>query len=132
MSEKNILNFIKEMGLSHAEVIEILTEKADKDKALLTQEEKAEAEAKAKLEVKEKAEKAKTKAEEEKDKTPPKEEPDASIEKQLKAIQDKLDELEKSGKVPGKDPSEGKTLEKGALPESTVFTVQKNMFEVDV
>lgn len=118
------------MGLSHAEVIKILNEKINKDKALLTQEEKAEA--KAKLEAKEKAEKAKAKAEEEKDKTPPPKEPDVSIEKQLKAIQDKLDELEKSGKIPGKDPSEGETLEKGALPESTVFTVQKNMFETDV
>ena len=130
MSEKNILKLIKELGLTQGEVIDMINEKVGKDKDLLTQEEKAEAEAKAKLDAKTKAEE-KAKAEAEKDKTPP-EEPKDPIVKQLDEIQAKLDELEKSGKIPGKDPSEGKTLEKGALPDSTTYTVQKNMFEVDI
>ena len=132
MSEKNILKLIKELGLTQADVIDMINEKVGKDKELLTQEEKAEAEAKlkAKLEANAKAE-AKAKAEAEKDKTPP-EEPDDSIEDQIEKLKAEVRKLKESGKVPGKDPSEGKTLEKGALPDSTIFTVQKNMFETDV
>lgn len=134
MSEKNILKLIKELGLTQGEVIDMINEKVGKDKELLTQEEKAEAEAAAKfkLEAKKKAEaKAKADAEKEKDKTPP-EEPDTSIEKEIEKLKAEVEELKKSGKIPGKDPSDSKTLEKGALPETTVFTVQKNMFEVDI
>lgn len=146
MNEKNLLKLIKELGLTQAEVIDMINEKAGKDKELLTQEEKAHAETKAKLEAKTKAEKEKEKYQDElnlkkfmekekkkaKDKTPPSEEFENPIMKQLDEIQAKLDELEKSGKVPGKEPSDSKSLEKGALPESTTFSVQKNMFEVDV
>ena len=133
MAENNILKIIKEAGLSQAEVIALIKkEEKSKGKELLTQEEKA-AETKAKAEAKIQAEaEAKKKAEKEKDKIPPEEPEEDPIVKQLDAIQAKLDELEKSGKIPGKTPSKGKETEKGDLPESVQFTVQKNMFEVDV
>lgn len=144
MNEKNLLKLIKEIGLTQAEVIDMINKKAGKD--LLTQEEKAEAETKAKLDAKIKEEKEKEKFQDElnlkkymekekkkgKDKKPPSEAPENPIQKQLDIIEAKLDKLEKSGKIPGKEPSDSKSLKKGALPESTTFSVQKNMFEVDV
>lgn len=135
MSEKNILKAIKEMGYTQAEALELL--KANPKSTLLTGEEKEEQEKEEKAKQKAAAEKKRKKEEkEEKDKedepTPPTPtEPKAILEK-LDKLEAKLEEIEKSGRIPGKTPSEGQQKERDALPESMNYTIQKNMFETDV
>jgi hypothetical protein len=135
MSEKNILKAIKEMGFTQAEALELL--KANQKESLLTREEKEEqakeenAKAKKAEEKEEKTEKEDGSGEEEK---PAPAAPTAAdlVIKKLEGIEKKIEKLEKSGKIPGKTPSQGEQKDKDELPDAVSYTIQKNWFETDI
>ena len=128
MSESNLLKFIKEMGLSHDDVIEMLKTNT---KILKTREEireDIEKEMARKKELEQKAlEEAKAKEEAEKEE----EGETDDIKKQLADLTKEIKELKATG-ITRKKPSAGQRVDEENLPESVTYTIQRNMFETDV
>lgn len=132
MSE-NLLKFIKEKGLKHDDIIDMIKSNS---KILKTREEirdevKKEIETEKERVIKEKEKEAaeEAKAKEEADKEGEPETDD--IKKQLAALEKEVKELKGKG-IQRKPPSKGKETDEEDLPDTVDYSIKKNMFEVDI
>ena len=130
--EKNLLKAIKAAGLTHAEVLELLTEQGILNSESITVEEeeiakqKAKEEAeKKKLEESEEEEDEEEEEEEEKEETPGKED---LILEEIKKLKKEVKTLRTKG-IPLKTPSAGTKTDKDKLPDEVNPSIKKNKFE---
>ena len=130
MSE-NLLKYIKEQGLKHDDIIDMIKSNS---KILKTREEireevekEIESERIRKEHEQKAAEEAKAKAEA----FPSIGTETDDIKKQLAALTGEVKELKEKG-ITRKPPSKGVQTAEEDLPEEVTYKIQKNMFEVDV
>lgn len=133
MSEKNLLKFIKEKGLNHDDIIDMIksNSKILKTREEIREEVKKEIELKkekAKKELEKKAaEEAKAKEEADKKGEPKTDD----IKKQLADLITEVKDLKEKG-IQRKPPSKGVKTDEEDLPDEVTYTVKKNMFEIDI
>ena len=130
--EKNLLKAIKAAGLTHAEILDILTKQGilSGDSIIVEEEEIAKQKAKEEAEKKklEEPEEEEEEEEEEVEKTPGKE--DLILEEIMK-LKKEVKTLRTKG-IPLKTPSKGVETDKDKLPDEVNPSIKKNKFEAMV